>query len=50
MVVAIAIGHRQPVIEEADMELAFLEHPADGGVEVRGPGILAGIRMPPGGY
>jgi hypothetical protein len=50
MVVAVAIGHGQPVIEEADVELAFLEHPADGGVEVRRPGVLAGIGMSPGGH
>jgi hypothetical protein len=47
MVVAIAIGHGQPVIEEANVELAFFEDPADGGVEVRRPGILAGIRVSP---
>ena len=48
MVVAVAVRHRQTVVEEAEVELAFLQHAADGAVVVGGHRVIARFRMAPG--
>jgi hypothetical protein len=48
VVVPIDIGHRQPVVEEPEVEFTFLEYPADVPIVVRRPGIGARLRVPPG--
>jgi len=48
MVARVHVGHRQPVIEEAEMELAFLQHPADVPVIVGGPAVGARFGVTPG--
>ena len=48
VVVPVDIGHRQPVVEESEVEFAFLEHPADVPIVVRRPGVGARLRMTPG--
>src|ERR1700679_4321317 len=50
VVVAIAVRHRQSIIEEPDVKLPFLQYPTNGLVIIRGGRILAGFRMPPGAY
>ena len=46
MIVAVTVRHRQAVVEEAKVELAFLQHAADGAVIIGGHGIVA--RTPDG--
>ena len=48
MIAAETVRHRQAIVEEADMELAGLEHAADVAIVVRGHEAGRGIRMPPG--
>jgi hypothetical protein len=48
VVVPVHVRHRQPVIEEAEVEFAFLEHAAEVAVVVRRPGIGARLRVAPG--
>jgi hypothetical protein len=48
MIAAETVRHRQAIVEEADMELAGLEHASDVAVVVRGHEAGRGIRMPPG--
>ena len=50
VVVAVAVRHREAVIEEGHLEFAGFQHPAEIGVIFRAPGIRAGFRMPPGAY
>ena len=50
MVVAVAVRHREPIVEEAEVELAFLQHAADGAVVVGRHGVVARFRMAPGTY
>ncbi len=50
VVVAVAVRHRQAVVEEAEVELAFLQHAADGAVVVGGHGVIARFRMTPGAH
>ena len=48
VVAAIAVGHREPVVEEAEVEFPGLQHPADLLVVVGREEIGAAFRMPPG--
>ena len=48
VVAPVHVGHRQAVVEEAEMELAVLQHAADMPVVVRRPGIGARLRVAPG--
>ena len=48
MIVAVAVRHRQAIVEEAEVELAFLQHAADRAVVVGRHGIVARFRMTPG--
>ena len=48
MVAPVHVRHRQSVVEEAEMELAVLQHPADVPVVVGRPGVGARLRMAPG--
>ena len=47
MIVAIAVRHREPVVEESHLELAFFQHAAEVGVIFRAPRVRARFRMPP---
>src|SRR5262249_37235241 len=44
----IHIGHREPVVEKAEMKFALLQHPADMPVVLGRPGVHARERMSPG--
>ena len=48
MIAAIHVRHRQPVVEEAEVKLALLQHAADVPVKIRRPAIGARSRMAPG--
>ena len=47
VVVAVAVGHRQPVVEEGQVELALLQRAGDALVVLRRHEIGHGLRMPP---
>ena len=49
VVAAEHVGHRQPVIEEAEIEAARFEHLADVAVVIEARDIVSGVGMPPGG-
>ena len=48
VIAAVHVRHRQPVVEEAEMKLALLQHAADVPVKIRRPAIGARSRMAPG--
>src|SRR5262245_18646483 len=48
MVVAIAVGHSEPIIEKSHVEPAGLEHTRDFLIVVRCHGIIARLWMTPG--
>ena len=48
VVMPVDVRHRKPVVEEAEVEFAFFEHPADMPVVVRRPGIGTRLRVAPG--
>src|SRR5262249_15525522 len=48
MVAPVHVRHRQPVVEEAEMEFPFLQHAPEMPVIIRRPGIGARERVAPG--
>ncbi len=48
VIAAIHVRHRQPVVEEAEMKLALLQHAADVPVKIRRPRVGARLWMAPG--
>src|SRR6185437_2609683 len=48
MVIAVAVRHGETVVEECHVEFSGFENPRDLLVVVRGHGIVARVRMPPG--
>ncbi len=48
VIAPIHVRHRQPVVEEAQVKLAFLQHAADMPVEIRRPAVGARSGMAPG--
>ena len=48
VIAPVHVRHRQPVVEEAQVKLAFLQHAADMPVKIRRPAIGARSRMAPG--
>ena len=47
VVVAVAIRHRQPVVEERQVEFPRLEHPGDLAIEISTEKVRPRLRMPP---
>ena len=48
VVAAVHVRHRQPVIEEAEMEFSFFKDTAEMPIVIGGPGIRARLRVAPG--
>jgi hypothetical protein len=48
VVAAVTVGHRQTIVEKADVEFSRLEHAGDVAIVVGGHEIGRGFGMPPG--